>query len=207
MHKRACSSSRRKKSAGQTAGRDDGRNRNGLAFAARLARGHARWGVRRVRRRFVDFAYPAAQFSCHRAMSHVITRLAGGMNAAPWEGMQNSRSSSVVEHSLTVVELSRPLVEAATPRSGRRTIQRRDRDLASQLRRAISSIALNTAEGLATAAGNARLRFETARGSLNEAQAGIRVAVAWGYVLHDSVCEVLESMHCLGGRVYGLVRR
>jgi hypothetical protein len=59
-------------------------------------------------------------------------------------------------------------------------VQRRDRDLASQLRRAISSIALNLAEGLGCTGGSARARFETARGSLNEAKTGIQVAVAWG---------------------------
>lgn len=113
-------------------------------------------------------------------------------------GMHNPQSSSVLEHALTVVALARPIVE---------TIQRRDPDLASQLRRAISSVALNVAEGFGTAAGNARLRFETARGSLNEAQAGIRVAVAWGYVSNGAAGEVLQSMNTLGGRVYGLVRR
>jgi len=80
--------------------------------------------------------------------------------------------------------MARPLVEA---------IQRKDRDLASQLRRAISSIALNVAEGLGNTAGNSRLRFETARGSLKEAQAGIRVAVAWGYVSDVAATPLLES--------------
>ena len=112
--------------------------------------------------------------------------------------MYNPQSSSVLEHSISVVALARPLVEA---------IQRKDRDLASQVRRAISSIALNVAEGLGNAAGNARLRFETARGSLKEAQAGIRVALAWGYVSEAAASPVLESMHLLGGRVFGLVRR
>jgi len=112
--------------------------------------------------------------------------------------MHNPRSSTVLAHALSVVELSRPLVEA---------IQRKDRDLANQLRRAISSIALNLSEGFGCAGGNARLRFETARGSLNEAEAGIHVAVAWGYVSHAASNAALESMHALGGRVYGLVRR
>ncbi len=112
--------------------------------------------------------------------------------------MHNPQSSSVLEHALSVVALARPLVEA---------IQRKDRDLASQLRRAVSSIALNTAEGFGTASGNARLRFQTARGSLNEAQAGIRVAVAWGYVSDAAASDVLQSLHTLGGRIYGLVRR
>ena len=67
----------------------------------------------------------------------------------------------------------RPLVE---------TIARRDRDLGSQIRRALSSVGLNLTEGFGSAAGNGRLRFERARGSLYEAQAGLRLAVAWGYV-------------------------
>jgi len=112
--------------------------------------------------------------------------------------MHNPQSSSVVEHALSVVALARPIVE---------TVQRKDRDLASQLRRAISSVALNLAEGFGATAGNARLRFETALGSFREAQAGIRVAVAWGYVSVSAVSPVLESMNCLGGRVFGLVRR
>ena len=112
--------------------------------------------------------------------------------------MHTSQSPSIVEHALTVVSLARPLVEA---------VQRKDRDLGSQLRRAISSIALNCAEGLGNAAGNCRLRFETARGSLKEAQAGIGVAVACGYVSKDSVANLLQSMDVLGGRIYGMVRR
>jgi four helix bundle protein len=103
-----------------------------------------------------------------------------------------------LEHAILVVSLLRPLVE---------TVARRDRELASQLRRAASSIALNVAEGLGTKAGNARLRFETARGSLFETRAALRVALAWGYVSVESSREVLESLHALGGRIYGLARR
>jgi four helix bundle protein len=87
------------------------------------------------------------------------------------------------------------------------TIQRKDRDLASQVRRAVSSIALNAAEAQGNAGGNSRLRFESALGSLYKAQAGIRLAVAWGYFSQAVAAEVLESMNRLGGRIYGLVRR
>ena len=139
-----------------------------------------------------------AHLSYQRAVVSIGVRLAVGTKAAPGVGMQNSQSSPVLEHAIAVVELARPLVEA---------IQRRDRDLASQLRRAISSIALNISEGLGNSAGNSRLRFETARGSLKEAQAGIRVAVAWGYIPQSAAEELLASMHVLGGRVFGLCRR
>jgi len=53
----------------------------------------------------------------------------------------------------------------------------------------------------------ARLRFETALGSLNEAQAAIRVAVAWGYFTQGAANAAVESMNSLGGRIFGLARR
>jgi four helix bundle protein len=120
------------------------------------------------------------------------------MKLAPWGGMHKPIRYEVLEEVLSVVALSRPIVD---------TIQRKDRDLASQLRRAVSSIALNTAEGFGTAAGNGRLRFETARGSLYEAQAGIRVGIAWGYLAEEQCAGVLAAIDHLGGRIFGLSRR
>ena len=87
------------------------------------------------------------------------------------------------------------------------TGKRKDRDLASQIRRAVSSVSLNLAEGFGAAKGNSRLRFESALGSLYEARAGVRVALAWGFVTADAAQAVLQSMESLGGRVFGLVRR
>ncbi len=112
--------------------------------------------------------------------------------------MHKTLSSSIVEHSISIAAMSRPLVDA---------IQRKDRDLASQVRRAISSIALNAAEAQGNAGGNSRVRFESALGSLYEAKAGIQLAIAWGYISQAAAEAVVESMNCLGGRVFGLVRR
>ncbi len=61
-------------------------------------------------------------------------------------------------------------------------VARRGRDLASQLRRAMWSVSLNLAEGFGSQAGQARLRFETARGSLCESRTALHVAVAWGHL-------------------------
>ena len=124
----------------------------------------------------------------------------GGVTEAAREGvsMHTHLSQDPVEHAILIVSLLRPLAES---------ISRKDRELSSQLRRAASSTALNLAEGFGSAAGNARLRFQTARGSLYEAQAALRVAVAWGYIPAENAREALESMHVLGGRVYGLARR
>jgi four helix bundle protein len=61
-------------------------------------------------------------------------------------------------------------------------VAKHDADLARQARRAGSSIALNTAEGIGVAGGNERLRFRTALGSNQEVRACLDVAEAWGYV-------------------------
>ena len=113
-------------------------------------------------------------------------------------GMHNPQSSTILEHAISIAELARPLVDA---------IARKDRDLASQVQRAISSIALNAAEAQGVGSGNSRVRFESALGSLYEAQAGLRLAIAWGYFSQAAASAALESMHCLGGRVFGLCRR
>ena len=74
------------------------------------------------------------------------------------------------------------------------------------MRRATNSISLNLAEAFGTQKGNERLRFETALGSLYEAQHGVRLGVAWGYVAERDVAAALDALDRLGGRVFGLMR-
>jgi four helix bundle protein len=62
------------------------------------------------------------------------------------------------------------------------TIAQHDRDLASQLRRAGSSLPLNVAEG-ARREGRDRLQhYRIAAGSAAEARSALQVARAWGYI-------------------------
>jgi len=112
--------------------------------------------------------------------------------------MHSPLRQQLLDQVLYVIQHARPLVEA---------VARRDRDLGSQIRRALSSVGLNLSEGFGSAAGNGRLRFESARGSLYEAQAGLRVAVAWGYLSAQDCAPVLEAIDRLGARVFGLSRR
>jgi len=79
----------------------------------------------------------------------VLRPLLGVVESARGVGMHKPMSNDIMEHVLQVVELARPIVAA---------IERRDRDLASQVRRALSSVGLNAAEGLGTRSGNSRLR-------------------------------------------------
>ena len=61
-------------------------------------------------------------------------------------------------------------------------IERRDRDLARQLRRAGSSISLNVAEGMYSRGALRQARYHTALGSAREVLACLETARAWGYV-------------------------
>ena len=68
----------------------------------------------------------------------------------------------------------------------------------------MNGVSLNVSEGFGTQAGNARVRFESARGSLYETEAGIQAACAWGYVSDADVAEALRELESLGARIYGL---
>jgi four helix bundle protein len=84
-------------------------------------------------------------------------------------------------------------------------IERKDRDLVRQLRRAASSVALNIAEGLGTQGGNRELRFQTALGSAREVQACLDVARAWGY-LGAADAEARASVDSVAAMLFKLVR-
>ena len=71
-------------------------------------------------------------------------------------------------------------------------IERKDRDLGNQLRRAASSVVLNIGEGMYSRGGNRPARYQTALGSAREVKACLEVAGAWGYV--PGVEERVEGM-------------
>ena len=66
-----------------------------------------------------------------------------------------------------------------------RVVERRDRSLGSQMRRAVASVSLNIAEGGGNEKGNSRLRYITAIGSARETIAALEVADAMQYVKLD----------------------
>jgi len=76
-----------------------------------------------------------------------------------------------------------------------RRIAKHDPDLARQLRRCASSIALNVAEGTGSHGGNAKLRYRNALGSARETRACLDVAEVFGYVECDAqLCDDLERI-------------
>ena len=63
-----------------------------------------------------------------------------------------------------------------------RQVERRDGDLARQMRRAMTSVALNTAEGMGSQGRLRGARYHTALGSMRETMACVEVGQAMGYV-------------------------
>ena len=83
------------------------------------------------------------------------------------------------------------------------SIERRDSDLARQLRRALASIALNIAEGSYARGRNRNALYQVALGSAKESKACLDVAMALGYLESveeqalselSSVCAVLYRL-------------
>jgi len=83
-------------------------------------------------------------------------------------------------------------------------LRRTDRDLEDQLRRALTSISLNLAEGNRSHGRNRIARFSTSAGSCSEARAALSVAVAWGYVDGSDVEAGEHVLDRLAGMLHGL---
>ena len=75
-------------------------------------------------------------------------------------------------------------------------IERRDPDLARQLRRAASSVVLNLAEGSGSFGRVRTARYRTALGSARETLACLETAEAFGYVdaVPATVCESMRRV-------------
>ena len=72
-------------------------------------------------------------------------------------------------------------------------LARRDRSLADQLYRAVSSVPLNIAEGNRRSGKDRLHLWRVAAGSADEVRTALRVAVGWGHVGADDVAPALES--------------
>lgn len=87
-----------------------------------------------------------------------------------------------------------------------RVIEGHDRDLARQIRRAASSVALNLAEAEGSDRGNRRARLHTALGSAREVRAGIQVAAAWGYFAEADSTEIDGALDRVAAMIWARLR-
>jgi len=85
-------------------------------------------------------------------------------------------------------------------------IERHDRSLADQIRRASTRVAMTLGEGSGHTKGNARRYGEYTYGSAKETRVGIQAAEAWGY-LDTATVQRLDAMaDRLCALTYGLRR-
>lgn len=86
-------------------------------------------------------------------------------------------------------------------------IERQDRDLADQIKRAASSVVLNLAEGQRLTKGNKPKHYAIAHGSANEVLAAVQTAIAWGWIEDASPqLKVLDRLLALLWRLNHPVR-
>lgn len=95
---------------------------------------------------------------------------------------------------LRIVDLILALIRRVSPIAT--AIGRRDAELAKQLRAALSSVALNTAEGSDQIGARRNNHYAIALGSAREAFVALRAAEAWGYVgaLPDDVVGMFNQV-------------
>lgn len=105
---------------------------------------------------------------------------------------------------LTIYPVILETLTALRPVLGR--IERHDRDLGRQLRRAGSSIALGVAEGMYSRGKNRAARYHTALGSARETMACLEVAVALGY-LDQADPDVMDRLSRIVATLVRLVQR
>jgi four helix bundle protein len=110
--------------------------------------------------------------------------------------MSNNTHLIVLRDLLRVIEQLRPIVK---------TIRSHDRELADQLRDAVSSAALNLSEGAGSSGGTRRARYETSLGSTQETRTCLRVAAAWGYI--EARPDLDDRLDHCAARIYKLRRR
>jgi four helix bundle protein len=104
----------------------------------------------------------------------------------------------VLEVALQAVQTLRPVVAR---------VRQCDRDLGEQIRRALSSVALNIGEGSGNEGGTRLARYSTAAGSNAEVRAALRVAIAWGYVSGTQVEAGEQLLDRIAAMLYRLGAR
>ena len=96
---------------------------------------------------------------------------------------------------LEAIALLKPIIER---------VELKDADLASQMKRAATSIPLNLAEGGKRRGKDREHMFRTASGSNAELRTALAVAVSWGYVARSAAADVETLLDRLGAMLWRL---
>ena len=85
-------------------------------------------------------------------------------------------------------------------------IARCDRSLATQIRRAAASVALNLAEGRRRIGGDRLQSWRVAAGSNAECRAALEVAIGWGWIRAAEVAEAMALHDRLAAMLHRMTR-
>jgi len=92
----------------------------------------------------------------------------------------NTNANASAGSNFIAFEVSLELIGALAPLVP--IVERNDRELGDQIRRAANSVSLNLGEGQRSAKGNRQKHYAIAHGSANEVKAALLVAQAWGWI-------------------------
>ena len=107
---------------------------------------------------------------------------------------------------MSFLALERALRVITRLRKIHHSIHRRDRRLATHIRDAGNSVALNLGEGNRRKGADRLHLWRIASGSAEEVRVALRVAVAWGYVGEKTIAEVLGEIDQLQAMLWKLTR-
>lgn len=103
---------------------------------------------------------------------------------------------------LVAIEVTIELAKVLAPTLAE--LKTKNRDLADQAKRALTSVALNLAEGERSLGGNRRKHFGIAAGSRSELATALRMANALGELSDTELARAWPLLDRLGGLVWGL---
>jgi four helix bundle protein len=106
---------------------------------------------------------------------------------------------------MRIYEVSLQVVSDVCRLAGR--VQRYDKDLAQQMRRACASVPLNMQEGLYSRGGTQIARFHDAMGSARETMACLHVCIAARYIDRSAVVETLDRIDHVVAGLYRLCHK
>jgi four helix bundle protein len=147
----------------------------------------------RVQGAFGVAAAPRCSAACGRFAPWTRAALrgqgVGASRAVREDQAEDCNMLRIYDVMLDAIALIAPLIKA---------IERHDRNLANQMQRAASSVALNIAEGSGSSGGVRTARYRTALGSARETVCGLQVAERARYIAQIPRELIAKMNHVIG---------
>ena len=128
------------------------------------------------------------------------------MTLSPWVGMQTNSNPRLPQFTgLVVLEVALDVLRRIAPLVAR--IREGNKNLASQIEDAATSMVLNLGEAAGSSRGTRRARLDNALGSTEETTVGLRAAAALRYLTDEEIAAVLNDLRRVGAMTYRWIHR